>query len=133
MNHEKFNKYFGLLVLVVALLTFAAITTGGCGGSAGLPDTIPESEDVFNLVNFVKDSSVRAKKGDILLWYQENGADFHAELDNNPVYVTRLSKALDDGAVLAFINIQAEMIDVLTASLDLNLPPYLPDDPTESE
>ncbi|MBQ9565143.1 MAG: leukocidin family pore-forming toxin, partial [Synergistaceae bacterium] len=86
-------------------------------------------DNVLDLAEFVRDSSMTAKKGDVLLYYPENGEDITA----HPDYLSRLNDALNDGAVLAFVDITAEEIDMFTDKLELNLPGYLPDDATDEE
>ena len=70
-----------------------------------------------------------AKKGDVLLYYPDNGEDITA----HPNYLSRLNTALNDGATLAFVNITAEEIDKFADELALDIPPYLTDDATDEE
>ncbi|MBQ7560826.1 MAG: leukocidin family pore-forming toxin [Synergistaceae bacterium] len=96
-----------------------------------LAEKLLSYSDVYRLQEFIRGSS-KAKKGDILLWHKQEGEDFSAEL-NNESYISRLNDALNNGAIIAFIDIQAQYIDKLTDSLDLDLSPYLPDNATEQE
>ena len=86
-------------------------------------------DNIYSLSDFVKDSSTTAGKGDVLLWYQEDGEDITAY----PNYLDRLRDALYSGAVLAFADITAEDIDKLTEDIPLPLPDYLPDNATSEE
>lgn len=76
------------------------------------------------MLEFVKDTSLTAKKGDILLYYPKNGEN----ITGYNGYLARLNDALAQGAALAFVDVTAETIDKLTDDLELDLPTYLPDD-----
>ena len=158
MDRKCFNKFWCLL-LAAAMLTFAALGGGGCGGgssndsssdgggntpggntpggdpngpesySSEIAERLVAKDNVHDLAEFLKNKSITAKKGDVLLYYPKNGEDVTAYEG----YLSRLNDALSDGAALAFVDIPAEEIDKLTNDLELNLPSYLPDNPTAEE
>ncbi|MBQ6773971.1 MAG: hypothetical protein IJP48_07935 [Synergistaceae bacterium] len=137
---------------------FAVIVSGGCGGHSsklqnsdstsneqeqnqGVDPNGPDSytnrivekliseDTVYDLADFVKDTSKTIAKGDVLLYVPEDGEDISA----NTNYLTRINDALETGAIVAFADIQAEEIDNITRELGLKVPPYLPDNASDSE
>lgn len=75
------------------------------------------------------DSSLSVDKGNVLLWYPDDGEDMRGY----PDLIERLNAALEAGAILAFVDVPAGDIDYFTDKLPLNLPNYLPDDATSED
>ncbi len=129
MNFKK--STFIYLILILAALA-AVIISGGCGGSSHhhkssesggdsnepdnyrseIAERLLDEDNVIQLRDFL-DGTVTAKKGDVLLYYPYNGEDITASSS----YLSRLNTALNDGAILAFVNITAE--DKLVDSIDV--------------
>ena len=72
----------------------------------------------------MRDSSLSIDKGNVLLWYPDDGED----MKGYPGLLEHLNTALEAGAILAFVDVPAGDIDYFTDKLPLNLPNYLPDD-----
>ena len=142
MSDKKFFAFLAAMALL-ALAVFGGGCGGGSGGSSSdggdpngpenyrseIAERLVSQDNVLGLAAFVKDSSMTAKKGDVLLYYPDNGEDITA----HPDYLSRLNDALNDGAALAFVNITAEEIDKFADALSLDIPPYLTDDATDEE
>ncbi|MBQ3455812.1 MAG: BACON domain-containing protein, partial [Synergistaceae bacterium] len=145
------RSVFTTVILAVSIL-FAAMISGGCGGSSSdvvyINDNTEEGDpngpdyytsevaekliarsDVHDLAEYVKDTSQTIKKGEVLLYYPENGEDIKAYGS----YWPRLSEALEAGAIISIVDIEAGEIDEITGKLSLNVPSYLPDNATEAE
>ncbi|MBR1657011.1 MAG: leukocidin family pore-forming toxin [Synergistaceae bacterium] len=97
--------------------------------SSQIADKLFAKSNVHDLRDFLDDSSAVMKKGDVLLYHLDYGEDITSSAD----LLSRLDKALENGAVLAFIDISAEEIDKFTDKLSLNLPNYLPEDATSED
>ena len=139
------NKKFSAFLAATSILALA-VFSGGCGGgtsgvadngnpdgpdsySSQIAEKLVAKDNVHDMSEFVKDKSITVSKGDVLLYYPENGEDIRG-YDG---YLTRLDDALAQGAALAFVDVTAEEIDKLTNELELNLPTYLPDDATSKD
>ena len=143
----KFSK-----LVFISVILFAVMISGGCGGSSNKVVSIDDNteggdpngpdyytsevaekliarSDVYDLAGYVKDTSLTIKKGEILLYYPVNGEDIKAYGN----YWPRLNEALEKGAIISIVDIEAGEIDEITGKLALNVPSYLPDNATEEE
>lgn len=148
----KLSKSVFTTVIIAASILFTVIISGGCGGSSNnivsindnteggdpngpdnytseVAEKLIARSDVHDLAEYVKDTSQTIKKGEVLLYYPENGEDIKAYGS----YWPRLSEALEAGAIISIVDIEAGEIDEITGKLSLNVPSYLPDNATEAE
>ena len=148
----RFSKSVFTTVILAVSILFAAIISGGCGGSSSdvvyindnteggdpngpdyytseVAEKLIARSDVHDLAGYVKDTSLTIKKGEILLYYPVNGEDTKAYGN----YWPRLNEALEKGAIISIVDIEAGEIDEITGKLALNVPSYLPDNATEEE
>ena len=147
----KLRKSVFTSVILAASILFVVMISGGCGGGGGynlasnntdggdpngpdyytseVAEKLIARSDVYSLTEYVKDTSLTIKKGEVLLYYPENGEDIKAYGS----YWPRLSEALGAGAIISFVDIEAAEIDEITGNLSLNVPSYLPDNATEAE
>ena len=143
------NSFYS--VMIIALMLLAVVTSGGCGGSSSsinrnnnqedkesqntadystkIAEKLFEYSEVYNIHDFLMNSSAGVNKGDILLWHKGDSADIILNESN----VSRINDAIGKGAIIAFIDVKAEDIDRLTDSCDLYIPAYLTDDATAEE
>lgn len=148
----RFSKSVFTSVILAASILFAVMISGGCrgssnnivsiddnteGGDSNGPDYYTSEvaekliarSDVHDLAGYVKDTSITIKKGEVLLYYPVNGEDIKTYGN----YWPRLSEALEKGAIISVVDIEAGEIDEITSKLSLNVPSYLPDNATEEE
>ena len=149
MDQKSFSSKSKFLMLLLGAALALAVLSGGCGGSSHhhkssdsdtsdpngpedyrseIAERLLEEDNVIHLRDFLN-GTVTAKKGDVLLYYPASGEDLTAAQG----YLDKMNKALNDGAVLAFVNITAEEIDKFADDLALDIPPYTTDDATDEE